>query len=514
MLSILYFSCKETFPPTDLSSQSVIPLPVQSLPNGETFVLHQDLKIYSGDSSIHCAIYLKNLLNSRYGMETAVVSAKEMANIHLKLTTQVDSLKNEGYLLEISSSIVIIAANQPAGLINGIHTLIQLIPDEQISFNKQPGRWFVPGGMVYDYPVYGYRGIMLDVARHFFSVSEVKQFIDLIALYKINHLHLHLSDDQGWRIEIKSWPGLTEIGGSKEVGGGVGGFYTQDDYREIVNYAAVRNITIVPEIDMPGHTNAALASYPELNCDGKARKLYTGTRVGFSTLCTSSEVVYQFVDDVVREISEMTPGAYFHVGGDESHVTKHEDYIYFLNRTKKIVNSYGKQMMGWEEISYASVDSSDVVQFWYDKKDVLRGVKKGAKAVFSPAPVIYLDMKYDSTTTLGLTWAAYIEVDSSYRWDPLAMVPEFSKVDVLGVEGPLWSETVTNSDEVEFLAFPRAICLAEIGWTPAERRNWNEFKIRLGKQEAFLNRMKVNFYSSKEVPWQKDEFMFDTLNIE
>ena len=188
------------------------------------------------------------------------------------------------------------------------------------------------------------------MARHFFSVEDVKRYIDLIASYKINKLHLHLTDDQGWRIEIKSWPKLTEIGSTSAVGGDQGGFYTQAQYRDIVAYAKLHQITIIPEIDMPGHTNAALASYPELNCDGKARDLYTGMKVGFSTLCVDSEITYTFLDDVIRELVSLTDGDYIHLGGDESHVTPKEDYNLFLTKAQAIVKKYGKNVMGWEDI--------------------------------------------------------------------------------------------------------------------------------------------------------------------
>ncbi|WP_228984746.1 family 20 glycosylhydrolase, partial [Streptomyces sp. DH12] len=183
---------------------------------------------------------------------------------------------------------------------------------------------------------------MLDVSRHFFSVDEVKRYIDRIALYKINKLHLHLSDDQGWRIAVDSWPRLAAYGGSTEVGGGPGGHYTKDDYREIVRYAASRYLEVVPEIDMPGHTNAALASYAELNCDGVAPPLYTGTEVGFSSLCVGKEITYDFVEDVVREIAALTPGRYLHIGGDEAHSTPHEEYVAFMERVQPVVARYGK----------------------------------------------------------------------------------------------------------------------------------------------------------------------------
>jgi hexosaminidase len=277
---------------------------------------------------------------------------------------------------------------------------------------------------------------------------------------------MHLSDDQGWRIEIKSWPNLANHGGDTQVGGGKGGYYTQEQYADIVKYASDRYITIVPEIDMPGHTNAALASYAELNCNGKATDLYTGTDVGFSTLCTKKDITYKFINDVVGEIAEMTPGPYFHIGGDESHATKVEDYIPFINKVQDIVAS-----------------------------------SQGAKVLMSPAIKAYLDMQYDSTTPLGLHWAAYIEVDDAYNWDPATLVPGLGKENIIGIEAALWSETVTNLDEIEYMIFPRLPGYAEIGWTPASMRNWDEYKTRLAKHDSYFKAMGINYYQSKKVPW-------------
>ncbi len=323
-------------------------------------------------------------------------------------------------------------------------------------------------------------------------------------MYKMNILHLHLTDDQGWRIEIKSWPNLTKHGGSTQVGGGTGGFYTQEEFKEIVLYAQDRYITIVPEVDMPGHTNAALASYPELNRDGKAPELYTGIKVGFSTLDTRKEVVYQFVDDVVRELSAITPGPYFHIGGDESHVTEKADYIYFVNRVQAIVKSHGKFTIGWDEIANATLTDNSVIQYWAEKKDenALLAVSQGSKIIMSPSSRAYLDMKYDSLTVLGLDWAGTIEVDHAYDWDPATLVEGVGRNDILGIEAPLWSETVTNIDEIEHLVFPRIAGYAEIGWTRPDMRNWDEYKVRLAEQKERFETMGINFYPSPMVPWQ------------
>jgi hexosaminidase len=343
---------------------------------------------------------------------------------------------------------------------------------------------------------------MLDVARHFFSVEDVKRFTDLIAMYKMNRLHLHLSDDQGWRIEIKSWPKLTEVGGSTQVGGGEGGFYTQEEYADIVAYAQDRFVTIVPEIDMPGHTNAALVSYPELYCTGKEPALYTGTEVGFSTLCTSNERTYEFIDDVIGELAALTPGEYIHIGGDESHVTPLKDYIPFIERAQSIVQSHGKKVLGWDEIAHAQLLPNTVVQWWAEAENAKRGIEQGAKVLVSPAHKAYLDMQYDSTSRLGLHWAAYIEVDSGYIWDPTTVVAGIDADDIIGIEAPLWSETIATMDDIEYLLFPRLPGYAEIAWTPAAARDWAEYRERLGLQKPRFEALGIDYYASPQVPWR------------
>lgn len=504
-------SCREEQPITmDLAQENLIPKPVSLTPSGSAFTINAETGVFAGtggEGATAVAEYLVDLLNPATGFELAVQTAESAPKdnyIFLDLSADDAELGAEGYELDITAGGVIIVANQPAGLFYGVQTLRQLLPPEIELDTPQPGPWLVATGAIRDYPDYAYRGAMLDVARHFFSVDDVKRFIDFLAAYKMNYLHLHLSDDQGWRIEIKSWPNLAEHGGSTEVGGGEGGYYTQEDFAGIVQYAQDRFITIVPEIDMPGHTNAALASYPELNCDGKAPELYTGIEVGFSTLCTDKEVVYKFVDDVVREITALTPGPYFHVGGDESHVTPLEDYIPFINRAQEIVQSHGKQMMGWDEVVNADLDPTSVAQYWAEAEHAQRAVEQGAKVLMSPAVKAYMDMQYDSTSPLGLHWAAYIEIDSAYLWTPEEMVEGVDKDDILGIEAPLWTETITNIDELEYMVFPRLPGYAEIGWTPASMRNWEEYKVRLGKQKARFEAMDIDYYASKLVHWAND----------
>jgi hexosaminidase len=346
---------------------------------------------------------------------------------------------------------------------------------------------------------------MLDVARHFFGVEDVKHYIELLAMYKLNVLHLHLADDQGWRIEIKSWPQLALVGGSTAVYGEGGGYYTQAQYTELVAYAAERFITIVPEIDLPGHTSAALASYAELNCDGEPQPLYTGTNVGFSSLCIDKEITYEFLDDVLRELAEMTPGPYIHIGGDEAMATPADAYLRFMQRVQPIVQKYGKQVVGWEELGQAPLQPGTLVQQWNTDPSrtvhTLQAVEQGAKVIVSPASRTYLDMKYTAGTALGLQWAGLAEVRDAYDWEPTCYMDGVGEAQVAGVEAPLWSETLRTLDEIEYMVLPRLSGIAEIGWSPRDGRSWEEYRTRLAAQAAYWQALELNFYRSPQVTW-------------
>lgn len=501
---------KSTSPEAKLAFGRVIPKPISANATGKTFLITEKTKVVADSSSglTEVASYLaENLIK---GLQLNQVSKAEDGAILLTLKGGASSLGDEGYELQIDENQIKIIANKPAGIFHGIQTLRQIIADKD---EKNPGNeWEVATGAITDYPEYAWRGAMLDVARHFFSVQDVKRYIDLLSYYKINILHLHLSDDQGWRIEIKSWPNLTAIGGQSQVGGGKGGFYTQEEYKEIVAYAQSRYITIVPEIDLPGHINAALVSYPELlpgppiKLEGEkprpvAGQPHTGIEVGFSTLSMKKESTFKFVNDVIREIASITPGPYFHVGGDEAQVTKKEDYIAFINRFKEIVNANGKIMIGWEEIAQADLDTTAIAQFWHSSDYTKMAAEKGAKIIFSPSTKVYLDMQYDSTSRIGLHWAAYIEVDSSYQWDPAKLVPGIGREQIMGVEAPLWTETVVTMDDIEYLVFPRLPGIAEIGWTSSSSRNWDDYKVRLANHAKSWKAMDIDFYRSPKIEW-------------
>ena len=504
-IAIAVVGCKKPHAPTDLTKENLIPIPVSVQATAKVFEVTKETAIYvEGEELLAIGEYLADKLRPSTGFELKVSTtsgAPKSGNIYITTTGTDATLGDEGYELTITEDLLTLAAAKPAGAFRGIQTVRQLLPDSIELSGIQKGPWEISTGKIRDYPTYVFRGAMLDVARHFFSVEEVKHYIDLIAGYKLNALHLHLSDDQGWRIEIKSWPNLVTHGGSTQVDGGKGGYYTQEQYKDIVKYAADRYITIIPEVDFPGHTNAALASYPELNCNGKAPALYTGTEVGFSTVCVNKEITFKFVDDVMRELSEITPGPYIHMGGDESHATKKEDFIKFVNKSQQIVLAHNKKPIGWEEISQGTLQPGTIVQYWSNAEHAQTAAKNGSKMIMSPAKKVYLDMSYDSTSKLGLHWAAYIEVDSAYLWDPATIAAGITQDDILGVESPLWSETLVTMDDIEYMAFPRILGHAEIGWSPAAARNWDEYKVRLGKHGKRLTAKEINFYKSKLVPW-------------
>ncbi len=496
------------FPSTDLSTENMIPKPLEAIATNEGFSLDQYTAISVSEKSddlLDLIWFLSEKIKAKTNLDIVLADSETPQKGTVIYIEKTDALKQKGaeaYLLSITRDSLILSSSQASGIFRGMQTIRQIIPDNSNDTITTYKTWPIPTGEINDKPQFEYRGSMLDVARHFFSVEDVKKYIDLLAYYKYNILHLHLSDDQGWRIEIKSWPLLTKIGGSTEVGGEQGGFYTQEEYIDLVNYAARRHIMIVPEIDMPGHTNAASVSYPILNGNGIPPKLYEGTEVGKSTLDTRKDEVYTFIDDVVREISAITPGPYFHIGGDESHVTKKEDYIYFVERVQEIVRKHGKRMIGWDEIATANIDSNSISQFWASKENAHLAIEKNMKIILSPAKKAYLDMKYDTESKYGLSWSGYIPVDTAYIWTPEA----YEKIplkNIIGIEAPLWSETISNMDELEYLAFPRAIGYAELGWSIKENRNWEDYKKRLANQAPFLKRMKVKYYPSSLVKWNE-----------
>ena len=494
-------------PDVRIPAQSLVPLPsVVEARSGPAFTISAATKILvtPGDSNVRrIGVLAADLLTFSEQSPLAVEDAPAeipAGHLHLALGPG-QSQDPESYEIAIAAEGASITARAPAGLFYALQTLRQLLPPAVEHRAARPVPLSLEPVYIADAPRYSWRGAMLDVSRHFFSPTDVRRYIDHIAMLKINRLHLVLSNDQGWRLEIKSWPNLARHGGSTEVGGGPGGYYTQAEYAGLVTYAADRFITIVPEIDMPGHTNAALSSYPELNCDGVAPALYTGIKVGFSTLCVDKDVTYKFLDDVVREIAALTPGQWFHIGGDEVEKLTPEQYNRFMDRAQRIVDAHGKHVIGWDEIGAAPMLPNTVVQHWRPKAELSEIAAKRAKLVMSPAHRTYIDMKYHEATPIGLDWAGLIPLRTAYEWDPEEIDQAVAASSILGVEAPLWSETVATMQDIEFLVFPRLAAIAEVAWSPRLRREWSSFRRRVGAQAARWSALGINFYRAPDVQW-------------
>ena len=498
--------------PTPTGGMSdLVPLPASVTPAGGAFVLASTATIWLDPATAEMTAVGESLATrlrraTGYALPTAPLGGTPCAGDLVLTTSGGDpALGAEGYELAIGEAQVRLSASQPAGIFHGLQTLRQLFPAAVEQATVSPGPWAVATGTIRDSPRFAWRGTMLDVARHFFGVADVETYLDLLAYYKINTFHIHLSDDQGWRIAINSWPNLATYGGSTEVGGGPGGYYTQSDYAAIVAYAQARYITVIPEIDMPGHTNAALASYADLNCNGTAPPLDTQPQVGVSSLCVSDSETYTFVSDVIHEVAGLTPGPYFHVGGDEATATSASDFQSFFAQVEPFVQAAGKQMVGWDAVGQLTgLPSGSVVQYWAsaDAALVTQALGQNAKVLMSPASLAYMDMKYDTSTTLGQNWAGYIDEQTGYSWDPATVLSGVTGSQIVGLEAPLWSETLLTLADVEYMAFPRIAGYAEIGWSPATGRSWDEYKVRLGSMGPRLRALGVNYYSSALVPWQ------------
>lgn len=435
----------------------------------------------------------------------------------------------ESYELTVTDAAAAVIGADAAGLFYGIQTLVQLI-------ERSGDRWRLPAVSVADAPRFAYRGLMLDVARHFFPVEVVRAVIDRAASLKLNHLHLHLTDDQGWRIRLASRPALTEAGAGSAVGGDPGGFYTAEDYAQIVAYAASRHMTVVPEIDLPGHTHAVGLAYPELAAapvlsehvhevvaayGGSlpvAGEPYTGIAVGFSSLVIGDERTDAFITDVVTDLAAMTPGPYLHLGGDEALGTDPADYAAFVARATRIVADAGKIPIAWHEAGAAEgLHPGTVGQYWgfvsptdgMDEK-ARAFVARGGRLILSPADAVYLDMKEHADAPLGLVWAnGPTSLSRAYAWEPGALLAGVPEEAILGVEAALWTETIRTQDDIDAMMFPRVAAAAEAAWSPATgaspARTWDSFRERVGRLGPLWATFGIRFTPSPEVRWAGDE---------
>ncbi|MET1052346.1 MAG: beta-N-acetylhexosaminidase [Mycetocola sp.] len=482
-----------------MSPAHIIPQPTELHTDASDtpFTLVESSRIRATKAAASVASYLADVLRPSTGYPLPIVEPFDAGPAEPgDITLHIDpadalGLGAEGYHLVTAGSGATVTAAEAAGLFYGIQSLRQMLPVSIERRSVQSTAWQASAATITDRPRFAWRGAMLDVARHFFGPDAVKRFIDEIVLVKINTLHLHLTDDQGWRLAITGRPELTGIGAATEVGGGAGGFYSEEDYAGIVAYAASRFVTIVPEIDVPGHTNAALTAYADLNADGVAREPYTGVDVGFSSLDVDAGTTWEFLDDVFRSVAAQTPGPYLHVGGDESHTTPPEQFPGFIARVTALVAHHGKIPIAWHEAGRSrELAPGTIGQYWSYLEPqgpaaelAASFVEQGGSLIFSPADVAYLDITYDEHTPIGQDWAdGPTSVREAYEWEPTAVIPGLPAGAILGVEAPLWTETVATVADIDYLTFPRLFAVAEVAWSSAPGpagREWEQFSARL-----------------------------------
>ncbi|GAB3914231.1 family 20 glycosylhydrolase [Larkinella knui] len=435
----------------------------------------------------------------------------------------------EGYILNATPDRVVVEAETPKGYFYAVQTLLQLLPTAVFSPTKVENvAWTIPACQILDRPRYPYRGLMLDVSRHFMPVSFVKRFIDLMAMHKFNTFHWHLTDDQGWRIEIKKYPRLTQIGSKRREtvvghnaanypfqydGKEYGGFYTQEQIRDVIRYAAARHVTIIPEIEMPGHALAALASYPEFSCDA-SKKYDVATRWGiFKDVYCPNEQTFTFLQNVLTEVMALFPGKYIHIGGDECPKDawkasafcqdlikklklkdEHELQSYFIQRIEKFVNSKGRAIIGWDEILEGGLAPNATVMSWRGTEGGLEAARQKHNVVMTPGEFCYLDQYQGNPAQEPLAGGGYMPIEKVYSYEPTPaeLTPEQQKY-ILGVQGNIWTEYIPTTQHVEYMAFPRASALAEIGWMPQGPRNFEDFAMRLKEHLKRLGYLNVNY---------------------
>lgn len=462
---------------------------------------------------------LRDAVAQRTGIRLELTA--DPADAAVVLRVDGEAAAAEGYTLAVDERVVVTGGDE-AGVLYGVETLLQLLTDADDG-------WSWPAGRIADAPRFAHRGIMLDVARRFFPVDEVKTVIDRAAALKLNRLHLHLSDDQGWRIQIDSWPLLTERGSQFAADpGDPGGFYTKDDFREIVAHAASRHVVVIPEIDLPGHTHAVGVAYPDLVEEphlhsgllADAERLghalpvkgepYTGWGVGHSSLRIRDQRTWECVRDVLAEIAEISPGPWIHIGGDESLGTSADDFAYAMERATSIVRELGRLPIAWHEAGAApALAEGTVGQYWgllepeeTHAAHAAHFVARGGTVVLSPADAVYLDMKYDADFPLGLAWAGTVSVERAHGWDPAALL-DIPADAIAGIEAPLWTETVRSLPDAELLMYPRIAAVAELAWsqTSTDERSWDEFRTRLGRLSPLWQSERIRFHPVEEIPW-------------
>jgi hexosaminidase len=493
---------------------SLIPYPAKITETSEPFELNRETHLFVFGEDLDAYYICRDfniLLRINHGilLQQCYDSSEPSQN---KITWRTDfNLKNlgeEGYRLIATMEGISITACKHAGLSRAAQTLMQLIQKESDEKLR------VPGVEIEDYPRFTWRGMHLDVARHYFSADEISKFIHLLGEYKLNMFHLHLTDDQGWRIEIKQYPRLTEVGAwrRQENGSRYGGFYSQEEIRKIVHLAREHNITIVPEIDLPGHATAALAAYPQYSCTGESLEVENRWGIFNNLFCPGKEETYQFLQDVLSEIIELFPGEYIHVGGDECPFDNwencpdcqrrirsenlsdtHELFSYFMNRIALFLASRGSKLVGWDEILEGDLHFNSTIMVWRDPNSSVTAAQSGHDVVMSPTSHCYFDY-YQADAGKPEAIEGLLPLNKVYEFEPVpASLSPHLHEKILGGQANVWTEYMPDFKHVEYMTVPRLCALAEVLWSPVESRNFDDFIQRLKHHYARFDRMKVNY---------------------
>lgn len=560
LLSIILIACQPQPQIENIEKVSIIPQPT-SLTLGEGyFVISNNTKLLlSGEpSEIEPVVkYFNSVLEGSSGFTLAATNStdKDIPNNGILLELKLGDKKSEAYSLKVTDKGIAIRAESPVGLFYGIQSLKQLMPT-QLTTEKvqQEIPVVIPAVSIKDKPRFGWRGYMLDVSRHFFGVEDVKRVLDFMAEMKLNRFHWHLADDQGWRIEIKNYPKLTSVGawrmdynvtdesvsnwwgrpvqqpGEKPT---YGGFYTQKEIKEIVAYAKGLYIEVVPEIDMPGHSQAAIAAYPEISCTGGPFYVATGGVFKDNTYCPGKEVTFKFVEDVLGEVMDLFPYDYLHIGGDECNklswkkdpdcqkrikeeglLDEHELQSYFIKRVEQVVNARGKNMIGWDEILEGGLAPNATVMSWRGEKGGIAAARAGHDVIMTPAKYCYLDLKQghdDLEPNLGYSYS-FLKDAYEYKIISDSLTKEQGK-HVLGVQGNLWTESISDWSKLTYMTFPRIFAIAENGWTAEKSKNWKDFTGRLLSQFKRLDADGERYATSAFNVWISHEGNGKSIDI-
>lgn len=508
---------------------NIIPLPQSVVEEGGRFKLSDGIAFGATTPETQAvAKYFATKIKNATGYDLPV---KDEGDITLRLDSNL-KLNDEGYELEVTTGAVDILARTPQGLFYGLQSFMQLLPAEIESPEPVKGiSWSAPAVSIKDEPRFGYRGLMIDACRHFMPVEDIKKQLDVMALFKMNRMHWHLTDDQGWRIEIKKYPKLTEIGSKRIDGEGTeyGGYYTQDEVKDIVKYAAERFITIVPEIELPGHELAAISAYPELSCTGQPTTPRIIWGVEDIVMCAGKEEPFKFLEDVINEVAPLFPGEYFHIGGDEcpktswkncplcqkrireeglkgdgKHTAEEKLQSYFVQRMEKVVEKNGKKMIGWDEILEGGLAPSATVMSWRGEQGGIAAASIDHDVIMTPGPNgMYLDQYEGDYKIEPVTIGGYDPMTKVYDYNPVPDTLVTMKKDkhVIGVQGNVWSEYLYNTDIREYRTFPRALAVAEIGWTKVDRKDYKDFERRLHNAYVRLDEHQINYNIPQPEQW-------------